>query len=325
MTERGDRGRSSGTSRASRIAQLIAEDFFGDRLELASRDMWREVSDVAPTGSAATGRSAVGQTWLNMPEVQAARNIRAGGGSDRVVRLFLTFISAMDRVRDANKLWQAAMSLYEAHPAAFDPQHVAGFEFGKLHDLLKSTGVSQKHRPDTGAWLQIAQSLSAGQESPVRRVIDAGHGDAQELLCDLKAPDESGRARFPQLAGPKIRLMWIRMLVTPGQAVVDRIETVPVAVDVQVRRVTENLGVTTTRGLRLRKAKPIIHQAWLEAVSKADIGGPQGITGTCAALDPALWFFGKHGCDHCEKADRKVHFGRVCDHCVRFSGRSSAT
>lgn len=333
MIDGSDRRRSSGTSRASRIAQLIAEDFFGDRLELASRDM-----------------SVEGRTWLGMPEVEAVHglqsseaaregeqdssrlysvrtsaHIRARGGNDRAVRLFLTFVSAMDRARDATQLWRAAMRLYQERPATFDPEHVAGLEVDALLQVLRSAAVSRRHRPDTAAWHQIATSLAHGPLSPVRRLIETGRGDAQELLRDLTTRDEEGLTRFPLLRGPKIRLMWIRMMVNPGQALIDRIETIPVAVDVQVRRVTENLGVTATRGLRLRKAKPIIHQAWMEAVSEADIRGPPGIAGTCAALDPALWFFGKHGCGHCEKAKRKVRFGRACDHCVLFAEASSTT
>lgn len=261
-----------------------------------------------------------------MPEVEAVQGLPSSGkgvqtprGNDRAVRLFLTFVSAMDRARDATQLWRAAMRLYRERPATFDPEHVAGLEISTLLDLLKSARVSRRYRPDTDAWHRIATSLATGPESPVRRVIDAGHGDAQELLRDLKTRDEGGHSRFPMLRGPKVGPMWIRMMVNPGRAVIDRIETIPVAVDVQVRRVTENLGVTATRGLPLRKAKPVIHAAWMEAVSEADIGGPPGIAGTCAALDPALWFFGKHGCGHCEKANRKMPFGRACDHCVRFS------
>ena len=153
---------------------------------------------------------------------------------------------------------------------------------------------------------------------PVSRVIDAGSGEAQELLRDLKSHDNGGRARFPMLRGPKVGPMWIRMMAHPGRARIDHIEVIPVAVDVQVRRVTENLGVAATCGLSLRKAKPVIQQTWKNAVSEADIKGPAGIEGTCEALDPALWFFGRHGCAHCEKEDKQVSFGRACDFCVRF-------
>lgn len=41
-------------------------------------------------------------------------------------------------------------------------------------------------------------------------------------------------------------------MANPGGAVIGRIETIPVAVDVQVRRTTENLGVAVLRQARLR-------------------------------------------------------------------------
>ena len=325
MNRKSDHRHSSHGPAASRIAQLIADDFFEDRLDLASRGMSSEAGGSAdPTGTA-NGELLEGERWLNLPEVEAVQGLRASGEAELVVRLFLTFISAMERVRDATQLWQAGMSLFEERPAIFDPQHAAGMEFGQLHALLKSTGVSRKHGQDTRAWLQIASSLADCPESPVRQVIYSGRGDAQELLRDLKTRDESGHLRFPLLRGPKIRLMWIRMMVNPGRAVIGRIDSVPVAVDAQVRRATENLGITETRGLPLRKAKPVIHKAWMDALSEVEIGGPPGIAGTCAALDPALWFFGRDGCGHCEKADRKVRFGRACDHCVRFGKPSSTT
>ncbi|MDE0305915.1 MAG: hypothetical protein OXI87_13715 [Albidovulum sp.] len=102
---------------------------------------------------------------------------------------------------------------------------------------------------------------------------------------------------------------------SPGGADIDRIDIIPVAVDVQVRRVTENLKVTDTQGLELKKAKPEIQSAWHDAVSAARISGPSGIKGTCAALDPALWFFGRYGCTYCDKERQRVPIGSACNHC----------
>ena len=78
------------------------------------------------------------------------------------------------------------------------------------------------------------------------------------------------------------------------------------------RRIWES---RTPRGLELRKAKPIIQRACYEAVAKTDIGGPDRIAGTSAALDPVLWFYGKYGCSHCERAGRKMHISRACKYC----------
>lgn len=294
-----DQPQSPARSHAGRIAKLIADDFYGDDLDLASRGM------------------APGQPWHDyMPEVVIVHRLLRG--SDRAARLFLTFIAAMDRARDATQLWKAGERLYRDYPQSFDPQHVAELEVDELRRLLKAARVSQRHRPDSDAWHQIGKSLSSGRMSPVVRVIDAGRGEAQELLRDLKSRDNDGRACFPMLRGPKIGPMWVRMMANPGRAMIDRIETIPVAVDVQVRKATESLGVAPTRGLPLPKAQPVIQQTWKNAVSEADITGPARIEGTCAALDPALWFFGRHGCGHCRKEGEQVSFGRACDFCVRF-------
>jgi hypothetical protein len=48
--------------------------------------------------------------------------------------------------------------------------------------------------------------------------------------------------------------------VHPGDATIANLEILPVAVDVQVRKVTEYLGVTMTRGLGLDDARPLIQQ-----------------------------------------------------------------
>lgn len=287
---------SAGRSRTARIAELIAGDFYGGGLDLASRNMDREV------GHGSTG----------------AQRIRSLGGNDRAVRLFLTFISAMNRARDADQLWDAAMRLYRDRPESFDPHHVAGLGPDALREVLKSSRVSRRHGPDSNAWHQIAKSLCGELKSPVREVIDSGRGDAEELLQDVESRDNSGRARFPMLRGPKVGPMWVRMMAYPGRAQIDHIKTIPVAVDVQVRRATENLGVAATRDLPLRTAKCVIQRTWMNAVSEGHIAGPGKLAGTCAALDPGLWFFGRHGCGHCERVGKKVRFSRACDFCMRF-------
>ena len=280
----------------ARLAEMIANDFYDARLDLSARGM----------GS--------GNTWSQMPEVECVQKLRAADVSEREVRLFLTFVSAMDRARDAVRLWRAGVKLFELHPQIFDPAKVSAMPFRTLLVLLSDNDVSQRHGPDSEAWRSIAGSLDSGSGS-VCRVIDHGVGDAEELLRELQSCDRANRPRFPMLRGPKIGPMWVRIMANPGMAKIDRMYTIPVAVDVQVRRATENLGVTDTQSLQLKEAKPVIQSAWHTAVAAARIGGPSGIIGTCAALDPALWFFGKYGCSHCERVRQRVPVGRACNHC----------
>ena len=156
------------------------------------------------------------------------------------------------------------------------------------------------------------------EKGPTRQVIEESKGDARELLADVRSK-RAGKARFPLLRGPKIAPMWVRIMAAPGGAAIRYMETIPVAVDVHVRRVTENLGVTDTRGLTLgRDVKRRIQSAWQEAVSVADFGGPLQIAGTCAALDPALWLFGARGCSVCEKQDHRIPISKACNSCQLF-------
>jgi hypothetical protein len=58
--------------------------------------------------------------WDAMPECVAAAAVRGRGGTDVDVRLVTTFTAAMDRARDADRLWAAAVRLHETSPWVFD-------------------------------------------------------------------------------------------------------------------------------------------------------------------------------------------------------------
>lgn len=280
---------------AATVAEAIANDFYADRLDLSARG-------VMPSS-----------TWSRMPEVECVTRLRVSGASQRTVRLFLTFIAAMDRARDATRLWNNGVELFQSCPEIFEPDEVSVVPVSTLRARLSRYGVSQRHGPDSSAWHAIARSLAVGG-NPVSRVIDCGVGNAGELLRYLRTSC-GGRSRFPLLRGPKIGPMWVRMLVAPGGATIDDIHIIPVAVDVHVRRVTGNLGIVDTRAMSEGEARQVIQQTWSAAVARTRIGGPPGITDTCAALDPALWLFGKFGCSHCENAPEPGPIGSACDHC----------
>ena len=280
---------------AAAVAEAIASDFYADRLDLSARD-------VAPSS-----------TWSRMPEVECVTRLRVSGASHRTVRLLLTFIAAMDRARDATRLWNNGVELFQSCPECFEPAETSAIPLSPLRETLSQFGVSQRHAPDTSAWHVIAQSLAQGG-NPISRVVDCGVGNAGELLSYLRT-SAKGQFRFPLLRGPKIGPMWVRMLVAPGGATIDDVGIIPVAVDVHVRRVTGNLGVVDALGMSEGEARQAIQGTWHAAVARTRIGGPSGIADTCAALDPALWLFGKFGCSHCENAPQPVPIGRACNHC----------
>lgn len=260
--------------------------------------------------------------WDGMPEVIVARRLRAAGAHDADVRLVLTLAAAMDRARDADALWSAAERLYNEHPWAFVPEDVVRRSFTDLADVLRQFGVSQRHGPDAAAWRVIAESLAdAGLAPAIRAAVFNGHGDARELLVGLQDQSVVGTDRFPFLRGPKVGPMWVRMLAYPGAATIENIAVLPVAVDVQVRKVTEYLEVTDTGPLDLDAARPIIQAAWAADVEEHGAVGPAALGESAAALDPALWFWAKWGCTRCERAKRRIPVSHVCEGC-RFPARS---
>lgn len=259
--------------------------------------------------------------WAGMPEVAVADRMRRVGATDRDVRTLITFTAAMDRARDADALWFAAERLFEAEPWAFSPTEVVGRSLTDLADALRRFRVSQRHGQDVAAWRVIAESLTDADAAPeVRRAVFDGQGDASDLLQALQATSPAGTDRFPLLRGPKVAPMWIRMLAYPGGGSIESFEVLPVAVDVQVRKVTEYLGVTDTGAIDLDAARPIIQAAWSRDVADRGAEGPGGVDGTAAALDPALWFWAKWGCTRCERGGRRLPIGTPCQR-RRFPAR----
>ena len=231
------------------------------------------------------------------------------------MRTFLTFGAAMDRARDADRLWDMMLNLWTSDRSFFQPSEIIRMSLTELRDGLAFAGVSQRHSADAAAWRIIAESLVDCCCPPVNRLITEGAGETEELLNAVKSSNSNRQPYFPLLRGPKISPLWIRMLANPGGAAIHGLEMLPVAVDVQVRKVTEYLGVTRTYEASLESARPLIQDAWFAAVRDASMVGPDDLVGTCAALDPALWFFAKWGCTFCQRAGKRMPISAVCKEC----------
>ena len=253
--------------------------------------------------------------WSGMPEFVAADKLRAAGASGPDIRRFITLVSAVDRARDADKLWKDATQLFLNSKWVFDPKSVAGHSLPTFKDTLTRSHVSQRHDQDAKAWYRLLETM-ADKESPhvFRQAIEEGKGDARALLEALRThPD-----RFPLLKGCKISVMWVRMLASPGGANISGLEILPVAVDVQVRKVTEYLGVTDTASSKAidEDIRNTIQDTWQQGATCAI--GPESIAGTAGALDPVLWFFGKWGCTFCEEKKRKTPISPLCEKRCRY-------
>lgn len=254
--------------------------------------------------------------WESLPESLFARELRARGDSDAFVRMAITFLAAMDRARDADELWRRGVKLRTEARWAYEAAEIVARPLSELADVLLASGVSQRHLGDSAAWRRIAEAIVAsGPERPVRGVIEKGTGDAGELVDDLRSHTPGGSPNFPYLGGPKVGPMWIRMMVLPGKASMAGLDAVPVAVDVQVRRISQCLGVADTTGMQLEQARSLIQQAWRKRSREDGVDAPGSLANTSAGLDPALWFYAKWGCSHCEPLGYRVPIHAACAAC----------
>lgn len=168
----------------------------------------RSLSEIFAGGTFRSERAdAPAASWEALPECVAARALRDRGASDADVRLLLTFTAAMDRARDAERLWRNAAALHASEPWSFDPAAVTARPLRDLVDGLRSHGVSQRHGPDAAAWRLIAESLAdPACPAAVQRGVFEGDGDAADLRAALDSRTPAGTDLFPFLRGPKVGL-----------------------------------------------------------------------------------------------------------------------
>jgi len=253
--------------------------------------------------------------WSAMPEIEAISTLTPSNVTGRALRHFLTFTMALDRARDSTALWNASARLFNEHSLVFEPSEVTLADKYEVGALLREYSVSQRHGPDCDAWLRIAHSLTDRAAPEINIAIETGAGDAADLLEAVQRIGHDGTTLFPLLRGQKIAPVWVRILVYPGKATLSSLETVSIAVDVHTRRVTENLGLTATAGEDLERGRGAIQDAWAAEVQATGAAGPPGLENTPAALDPALWFFGKWGCSFCETQGQRVPIADACGGC----------
>jgi hypothetical protein len=286
---------------AAGLALLVTEAFCAGHIDLGRR----------------AGSHAPLAGWDALAEVVVAGLLREAGANGTEVRHFLSFAAAMNRGQDPDQLWLASLELFRVAPWAFDPAQAAAADPGRLAALLVSTGLSATGRDDSAAWRVMAARLAGPDAaSPIGRAIGDGEGDAASLLDTLAARSAAtGGLAFPLLGAQRTASRWIRMLALPGGAAIADLAVLPLTVDASVRRASECLGVTRTRGRPLDDVRAHIQEVWRADVARSGTVGPPEVDGTVAALDPALTFLGRWGCFACEQAGRRTPVSAVCDHC----------
>lgn len=132
--------------------------------------------------------------WGAMPECVAVEQLLANGATPVDVRIFLTLVAAMDRARDAERLWTSATRLFLSTRWVYQPEEALARPLFELRDALADSGVSQRHGSDSAAWRLILEAINAdGCPDAIRRAIFEGTGDAAEILRSVVVTRSSGQ------------------------------------------------------------------------------------------------------------------------------------
>jgi len=288
-------------SEYGQIVTWIAEDFYKGRFDVSIED-----------------RQCAPVSWSCVPHVECVSYLREADTPDRTIWTYITFVSAIDRTRESQRLWWNALELLESHQEVFDPLALLNVTVGELAELLSGFDVSQNKEQDPQAWLDIARTIALDSSCPVSRVIYGKTVDAGKLLKDLATRDENGASRFPLLNGRKTAAKWIRTLASPGGAGVAHIDSLPITVDRYVSWATENLGLSKKDKLEAQSDERYIQSLWRSAIADGNFEAPEQVKNTCAGLEPALSVFSRHGCGYCKKIGSPVRFGLACNRCRLF-------
>lgn len=135
--------------------------------------------------------------------------------TDREAALFLTLTTALNRQRDAERLYSRFERLWYEEPWIFDPETLVGEDrFEDLRALFEAEGV-RFHRKDAEAWYEVSRTLYYyydGDPMTLFRAHDYEMPAIAEQVVEASGDTRFYGDNFPILRGEKIRPMWLRLV-----------------------------------------------------------------------------------------------------------------
>ena len=222
-----------------------------------------------------------------MPE--DALPVRVERGSEAHLR-FITLTVAIDYMRDADALWLSGRQTL-ADPATawlYEPEAVAAAGIGAVIDAMQVHGLSKKPTQDAQTWQSVSTTLARHFLGEVGVLLRRARFDAPGLLALLR--DRTLVPGFPFLRGPKIGPLWIRMLHDNCAVALERLERIPLPVDIHTAAATLQLACVRAEPYSgdfapLREA---IQRVWRQAL--------EGTGHYPLQLDEPLWHLSRAGC-----------------------------
>lgn len=221
--------------------------------------------------------------------------------------LFITLTVSIDYQRDADALWDAARRTYEDPDTRFlfSPRLLEEFGPERVRAAMRTHGLSKKEERDAWIWHTVGVTFRRECGADPRFFLASCSWDAVTVLKRLRRHTriQGGRKEsgFPNLRGPKIGPLWLRMVHdNVGLTELRNLDQVPIPVDVHIARATFATGVVRGkfRG-PLLEAFEVVRETWFRSVEGNEVyGRPM----RALDVDEPLWHLSKYGCTHRDKS-----------------------
>jgi hypothetical protein len=214
---------------------------------------------------------------------------------------FITFTVAIDYMRDAPTLWNNSRQTYLDPETRylFFPNDVEHTSFEKVVKDMQKHGLSKKPERDANIWHTIGTSFARKWGGDPLNFVKSNEWDSlkilEHLIIDNHVTNGALLPDFPNLRGPKIGPLWIRMLRDNiGLSQLVNLDKVPLPIDIHIARATLTTGILTgSYHGNLAKLFPEIRAVWKESIRGLSIKGRPMIV---LDVDEPLWHLSKYGC-----------------------------
>lgn len=222
----------------------------------------------------------------SMPESRRPEGVARGS---RAHALFITLTVAIDYLRDAAALWEAARAAFDDERTRwlFDPATVARAEPGAVENALVSARVAMRPSQDARIWRTVSATLVRRFRGDPREIAAGAGYEGPGMLAELRrVPGD-----FPWLKGPKIAPLWVRMMADEVGLLIHDLDQVPIPVDVHIARATFACGglVGSFAGT-VGASASAVQDVWREGLRGTDLYPLR--------IDQPLWLQSREGCSH---------------------------
>ncbi|MFS0557395.1 hypothetical protein [Brevibacillus sp. 179-C9.3 HS] len=184
----------------------------------------------------------------------------------------LTLGMCLNYQRNSYTLWQAVANAYQDERSrwVFYPRIVSKSSLDDLREVLLHYRVALQPNRHPEIWQRVATGIARSSVAGnVRGLLESAHDDISHLQ---KIMQQTRKADFPYLSGPKIFHYWLYVLESYAGIVWKSRELITIAPDTHVMKATVQLGLCPPEVLQgTANDRQTVAAAWESVLAGSDL------------------------------------------------------